>query len=149
MDEATATAYHEAGHAIVAREFGYEVGLVEINEDGLTGMCRFKMPAWDESTPAGRRRQLAVLVAGRIAERRLAGRVVSADTIAADFTEDKDVFGDWFDEDEQDDAAQVWELIEASDEAPAELLHEAAEAAVSILEERWAEVEELAKGLGG
>lgn len=60
-------AVHEAGHAVVAEELGYEVTRVEIYTDGY-GFCGFRLPVGDLNSCGGRYRRLAVAAAGQVAE---------------------------------------------------------------------------------
>lgn len=65
-----ATAYHEAGHAIVARRLGYRVTRIVLEPDG-SGSCAASNPVPYLRTPAD---WLDVLVAGVAAQARYIGR---------------------------------------------------------------------------
>ena len=52
--ERTITAYHEAGHAVVARHFGMHVKSVDIipvPDAGRVGFCRMSLAQWDLGIP--------------------------------------------------------------------------------------------------
>jgi Peptidase family M41 len=88
----TTTAYHEAGHAVMAvllRQRLIEVSIIPDTRKGSSGHCRLVKPRWftpnleDEDTP--RRRNIAesfamVHMAGEMAERKFNGRTRRADS---------------------------------------------------------------------
>lgn len=71
-DHIRGAAVHEAGHAIAARAVGYEV--ISVSVFGFEGLTRYRMPAYELLTSAGRSRELVVTVAGLCAELLCANR---------------------------------------------------------------------------
>ena len=79
LRQLTATAYHEAGHAVAAYWLGMRIGQVSILPDpdeGTLGRCATRLPKWFdpeiESDPRTRewiRKEVLVLLAGKQAER--------------------------------------------------------------------------------
>jgi hypothetical protein len=67
--ELTATAYHEAGHAVVAEHVGVNVGLVSVVPDGQRlGFMRQALPVPPVMTPKETRAYISVVLAGGLAE---------------------------------------------------------------------------------
>jgi len=120
-------AFHEAGHAVVARALGLTVEAASIREDRTTaGRVRFRVGGDRRSAE----REIVVLLSGGVAEK-LATGAADADGAASD-------------------VAAAWELLlsmASSEERAKEWMAAAWRAAEKLVTENWSSVIQLAEAL--
>jgi ATP-dependent Zn protease len=154
-----AAAVHEAGHAVVAGHWGYDVYQNHVGSDGR-GEVRFTHPEAEYDTPEGRLRLLTVDVAGSIAEDiafpgvaaatpedfQLEGVRLARESLGAGMSE-REVLA----EHDRGDAAEAAMLLRGlSDDEAERQVRLACEDARRILTESWADVEAMVEhGAGG
>jgi len=149
-----AAAFHEAGHAVVAGHWGYDVYQNHVGQDGL-GEVRFTHPPTEYDSPEGRFRLLTVDVAGSLAEE-MAGFIPSAwegllegHNLARAGLDAGQTPSEILDEYERGDAAEAGILLRELDATEAEReLRGAHDAARTILSERWDDVEAMVQAGG-
>lgn len=144
IDQVRASAYHEAGHAVVARHTGYEVRSVSVDGQGL-GRCVVRHDGYDVGS-------IACTMAGWFAECMAHGEDWTLDQVIAGVDEADEAIADR-DEDmmavmgDMLEVAELLQLHNLTAEMRAMLIRLNYEQARDILREHWHEVEDEAVAL--